>query len=38
MVVNGNGQLGIVMSSARYKHDIRDMGDKGSAICSSCVR
>jgi len=24
------GQLGIVMSSARYKHDIRDIGDKTS--------
>ncbi len=27
VVVNGNGQLGIVKSSARFKDDIRDMGD-----------
>ena len=26
------GQLGIVMSSARFKHDIRDMGGKSSAL------
>ena len=26
------GQLGIVVSSARYKHDIRDMGGKSSAL------
>jgi len=26
-VVNGNGRLGIQASSARYKRDIRDMGD-----------
>jgi len=30
--VTSAGQLGIVMSSARYKHDIRDMGDKSSAL------
>jgi Chaperone of endosialidase len=27
VVVNTNGRLGIQASSARYKHDIRDMGD-----------
>ena len=32
MEVTSTGQLGIVMSSARYKHDIRDMGDKSSAL------
>src|SRR5262249_33930744 len=26
VVVSGNGRLGVVVSSARYKHDIRDMG------------
>src|SRR5262249_46284988 len=26
VVVNGSGRLGIVLSSARYKKDIRDMG------------
>jgi len=26
VVVNSSGQLGIVISSARYKSDIRDMG------------
>jgi hypothetical protein len=26
VVVNSSGRLGIVMSSARYKHDIRNMG------------
>jgi hypothetical protein len=26
VVVNGNGQLGVVVSSARYKRDINDMG------------
>ena len=30
--VTSAGQLGIVMSSARYKHDIRDMGEKSSAL------
>src|SRR5208337_363456 len=30
--VSSAGQLGIVMSSARYKHDIRDMGDKSGAL------
>src|SRR5208337_5448556 len=30
--VSGAGQLGIVMSSARYKHDIRDMGGKSSDL------
>jgi hypothetical protein len=32
VVVNGAGQLGIVVSSARYKHDIQDMGLKSSAL------
>ena len=27
MVVNSSGELGIIGSSARYKRDIRDMGD-----------
>ncbi len=26
VVVNGSGRLGVMMSSARYKHDIHDMG------------
>src|SRR5208282_4747009 len=30
--VSSTGQLGIVMSSARYKHDIHDMGGKSSAV------
>src|SRR5208283_1696335 len=30
--VSSTGQLGIVMSSARYKHDIRDLGGKSSAL------
>ncbi len=30
--VTSAGQLGIVPSSARYKHDIRDMGAKSSAL------
>jgi trimeric autotransporter adhesin len=32
VVVNSSGQLGIVMSSARYKHDIRDMGGASSKL------
>ncbi len=32
MEVTSTGKLGIVMSSARYKHDIRDMGEKSSAL------
>src|SRR5208337_1170571 len=31
-VNSSTGKLGIVMSSARYKRDIRDMGDKSSAL------
>ena len=27
MLINGKGQLGILASSARYRRDIRDMGD-----------
>jgi hypothetical protein len=30
--VSSNGQLGIVMSSARYKHDIHDMGEASSKL------
>ena len=32
LVVSGGGKLGIVMSSARYKHDIRDMGAKSADL------
>lgn len=32
VVVSKSGQLGIVMSSARYKHDIRDMGTASSDL------
>jgi hypothetical protein len=32
VVVSNSGQLGIVMSSARYKHDIRDMGSSSEAL------
>jgi trimeric autotransporter adhesin len=30
--VNSNGQLGIAMSSARYKHDIHDMGNASAGL------
>jgi hypothetical protein len=32
VVVSNTGQLGIVVSSARFKHDIRDMGEAGSKL------
>jgi hypothetical protein len=32
VVVSNSGQLGIVMSSARYKRDIRDMGNSSDAL------
>jgi hypothetical protein len=32
VVVSNSGQLGIVMSSARYKRDIRDMGSSSEAL------
>jgi len=32
VVVNSSGQLGIVMSSARYKHDIHGMDDASSNL------
>ena len=32
VVVNGSGQLGVVMSSARYKRDIHDMGEASSGL------
>jgi hypothetical protein len=32
VVVSGTGQLGIVVSSARYKRDIRDMGSSSEAL------
>jgi len=32
VVVSNTGQLGIVMSSARYKRDIRDMGSSSEAL------
>jgi hypothetical protein len=32
VVVNGAGQLGIVVSSARYKHGIHDMGRRSSGL------
>jgi hypothetical protein len=32
VVVSNEGQLGIVMSSARYKRDIRDMGSSSDAL------
>ena len=28
VVINSNGQLGVLASSARYKRDIQDMGDR----------
>ncbi|MGO9062614.1 MAG: tail fiber domain-containing protein [Candidatus Binataceae bacterium] len=31
-MVNSSGRLGVTVSSARYKHDIRDMGGKSSAL------
>ena len=30
--VNGNGQLGVMVSSARYKRDIRDMGNASAGL------
>jgi hypothetical protein len=32
VVINSNGQVGVVKSSARYKRDIRDMGDASSKL------
>jgi hypothetical protein len=32
VMVNASGRLGVVMSSARYKHDIRDMGAASSKL------
>ncbi len=32
VMVAANGRLGVVMSSARYKHDIRDMGEANSKL------
>jgi hypothetical protein len=32
VVVSNTGKLGIVVSSARYKHDIRDMGTSSEAL------
>jgi len=32
VVVNSAGRLGVVLSSARYKHDIRDMGEASSKL------
>jgi polyhydroxyalkanoate synthesis regulator phasin len=32
VVISSNGQLGVVKSSARYKRDIRDMGDASSKL------
>ena len=32
VVVNSTGQLGIVMSSARYKRDIHDMDEASSGL------
>jgi hypothetical protein len=32
VVVNANGQLGVVLSSRRYKQDIRNMGDASSKL------
>jgi hypothetical protein len=32
VVVSNSGQLGIVVSSARYKRDIRDMGNSSEAL------
>jgi len=32
VIVNANGQLGVVASSARYKKDINDMGDDSSKL------
>ena len=32
VVVSSTGKLGIVMSSARYKHDIQDMGAKSAGL------
>jgi hypothetical protein len=32
VVVNSNGRLGIQVSSARYKRDIRDMGDASAGL------
>ena len=32
LLIDGNGQLGTVSSSARFKQDIRDMGDASSGL------
>jgi len=32
VVVNGSGQLGVLLSSEKYKHDIEDMGELSSRI------
>jgi hypothetical protein len=32
VVVNSNGQLGVILSSRRYKQDIRDMGNASSKL------
>ena len=32
MVVNSAGRLGVVVSSARFKRDIRDMGEKSAGL------
>jgi trimeric autotransporter adhesin len=32
VVVNGSGKLGVVLSSARFKRDIRDMGESSSGL------
>jgi trimeric autotransporter adhesin len=32
VMISKTGQLGVVMSSARFKHDIRDMGGRSSAL------
>jgi hypothetical protein len=32
VVVNGNGQLGVVLSSKRFKRDIADMGDMSAGL------
>src|SRR5207253_8248932 len=32
VVINSNGQLGTLVSSARYKRDIQDMGDSSQGV------
>ena len=32
VLIDANGQMGTISSSARYKHDIRDMGDLGARL------